>query len=152
MPYKRFLKIYKLVRHYLTVFTEAESRYIMAIYDSYNRGVCEFGPKYIANIMNVKRPTAYEMLNRLKNKGILAKCGKKYKFTEEGLSMARKIIRTHRIIETMLYRAGVELERACSVASRIQMGVDEDVVDTLCHYLGDPKRCPHGRPIPEVDK
>ncbi len=132
--------------------TERESRYVIVIYDSYLRGIKEVGPKYVAELMKVKRPTAYEMLNRLREKNVLERNEGRYKFTEKGLLMARRIIRNHRVIETMLYRAGIELERACELASRIQGELDDDSVEVICRYLGNPRECPHGRPIPEVNE
>ncbi len=129
--------------------TEVEGRYLMALYECRVNGTEEVGPKLMADIMGVKRPTAYEMLNKLADKGFVNKKRGKYSLSESGIVMARRITRNHRIIETMLYNFGVELERACSIASRIQVDIDDDVVETICNSLGNPKECPHGRPIPE---
>ena len=129
--------------------TEVEGRYLMAIYEAKMNGVEYIGPKKMAEIMNVKRPTAYEVLNKLANRGYLARENGKYKLTMDGIVLAQRVVRNHRIIETMLYRIGVDLSRACSIASRIQVDIEDDVVELICNYLGNPKECPHGRPIPE---
>jgi len=134
------------------VLTEKESRYLMEIYESYLKGMSYVGPQYIAERMNVKRPSAYEALQKLLKKGILKNEHGKYIITEEGMHVAKRILRTHRIIETMLYRAGVELDKACECASRIQNEFTEDMIEKICEYLGYPKHCPHGKPIPEVKK
>ncbi len=128
--------------------TGVESRYLIAMYEERINGNEELGPKYLAERMNVTRPTAYEMLNKLRNKGMVSRRNGKYSLTEEGILFARKMIRTHRIIETLLYNAGVDLERACSMAYRLQTEFEDDVIDTICEYLGNPKKCPHGKPIP----
>ena len=128
--------------------TEVESRYLMAIYEEFLSGNEAIGPKHLAERMQVKRPTAYEMLNKLRSKGIVCRMGGRYSLTDEGIALARKIIRNHRIIETLLYEAGVELDKACRMAYRIQTELEDDVIDVLCEYLGNPKKCPHGKPIP----
>ncbi|ADD07938.1 metal-dependent transcriptional regulator [Candidatus Aciduliprofundum boonei] len=133
--------------------TEVEGKYIMAIYEAQMNGIVGIGPKKMAEIMNVKRPTAYEVLNKLAGMGYLKKDMGKYTLTEEGMALARRVVRNHRIIETMLYRMGIEADRACTIASRIQVNIEDDVVELICNRLGNPKECPHGRPIPEgVDK
>jgi len=118
------------------------------IYESYLNGVEDIGPKGLADMMNVKRPTAYEMLSKLRGKGVVEKRGGRYFLTDKGVILARRIIRNHRIIETLLYQAGVDLEKACRMAYRIQTELEDDVIDALCEYLGNPKKCPHGKPIP----
>ncbi len=131
--------------------TVQESRYLLEIYESYMEGVSSVGPQYLALRMNVKRPSAYEVLQKLLRKGMLKKKHGKYMLTSEGMNCARRIIRSHRIIETMLYRAGIELDKACEYATRIQNEFEEDAVEKICKYLGNPKTCPHGKPIPEVE-
>ncbi len=129
--------------------TEVEGKYLMAIYEAMRNGIESIGPKKMAEMMNVKRPTAYEVLTKLANMGYLSKEKGKYKLTEKGIILAQRVVRNHRIIETMLYRIGVDLNRACNIASRIQVDIEDDVVELICNYLGNPKECPHGRPIPE---
>ena len=128
--------------------TEVESRYLIAIYEEHLSGYDAVGPKRLAERMQVKRPTAYEMLNKLRAKGMIERRNGKYSLTENGMEIAKKVIRSHRIIETLLYNAGVELEKACKMAYKIQTEFEDDVIDILCEYLGNPKKCPHGKPIP----
>ena len=123
-------------------------KYLVKIYEDYIKDVKSIGPKNLAEEMGVKRPTAYEYIQKLVDDGYLAKIGKLYSLTDKGIKKARRLLRNHRIIETMLYSAGVELDVACKCASKIQDVVDDSVVDKICVYLGNPKKCPHGRPIP----
>ena len=139
-----------LVRYCLTVLTESEARYLLEIYEAHESGVGYVGPQYLARRLKVKRPTAYEMLQSLVRKGALQGTKGKYCITPAGIEMARRILRNHRIIETMLYRAGVDLETACKCASRIQNEIEDEIIEKLREYLGNPDKCPHGRPIPQV--
>ena len=127
---------------------ESAYKYLLRIYEEYLKNEIYIGPNELAVEMGVKRPTAYEYIQKLVSEGYLYKRKRKYALTEEGIKKARRILRNHRIIETMLYRAGVELEEACRCATKIQSIVDDDVVEKLCVYLGNPQKCPHGRPIP----
>ncbi len=131
--------------------TETEARYLLTMYEVYAECGC-ITPKQIAERMNVKRPTAYEYILKFVEKGLLCKISKKYALTEMGIKKARKILRKHRILESMFYETGVSLDKACECAHRIQTSVDDDIVEHIARYLGSPKKCPHGEPIPEVER
>ena len=72
------------------------------------------------------------------------------KLTQEGLKMARKAIRRHRLAERLLAdlmgadQINVE-EHACILEHSLKAGLAEKV----CTFLGHPTVCPHGNPIPE---
>ena len=128
--------------------SKAEAEYLVRIYEMGEPA----GPKRVAESMGVSRPTAYEVMRKLVDKGFLVSQKGLYALTPMGISEAEKILRAHRVLETMFYRLGVDLERACRMASRIQVEIDEDIVDGICSFLGNPKTCPHGKPIPEVSR
>lgn len=72
------------------------------------------------------------------------------KLTQEGLKMAGKAIRRHRLAERLLAdlmgtdQMNVE-EHACILEHSLKAGLAEKV----CTFLGHPTVCPHGNPIPE---
>ncbi len=107
-------------------------------------------PKSLADELKVSRPTAFEYLQKFVSGGLAKKIGKAYKLTEQGVREAMKILRNHRIIETLLYRNGVDLEEACECAYKIQGMVEDDIVEKIFVSIGCPKVCPHGRVIPNV--
>ncbi|MFH1505324.1 MAG: metal-dependent transcriptional regulator [Candidatus Omnitrophota bacterium] len=66
--------------------------------------------------------------------------------TEKGENYARKLIRAHRIAESLLFHAlGREVE---SGACEFEHIVTPELVDSICILLGHPRECPHGLPIP----
>ena len=67
--------------------------------------------------------------------------------TREGEDYARRIIRSHRIAERLIYDVlGGEFE---SGACEFEHTVTPELVDSICILLGHPRECPHGMPIPE---
>lgn len=72
--------------------------------------------------------------------------------TPSGHAIARETVRRHRLAELMLADVlEVREERiepaACTIEHSLREGVDEAV----CTLLGHPRRCPHGKPIPQGD-
>ena len=124
-------------------------RYLVKAYEIQSDGRI-ITPKSLAATLSVSRPTAFEYLQKFVAGGLAKKIGKAYKLTDRGIKEAMKILRNHRIIETLLYRNGVDLERACECAYRIQGMVDDDIVEKIFVSIGCPKVCPHGRVIPNV--
>ncbi len=124
--------------------SEAAGRYLIKIYETGSA----ITPKTLAEQMGVSRPTAFETIKKLEKYGFLEKAGKEYKLTDEGEHVAKRIIRNHRIIETLLYNTGIGLSEACACATKIQGLIDDSIVDKIGDYLGNPKFCPHGKPIP----
>lgn len=129
----------------------AMSRYLKCAYEMSKGGV-KITPKNLAERMEVRRPTAFEFIKKMESQGYLRREGREYVLTDLGELHAERILRNHRIIETLLYRAGVKLEEACNLASMIEDSISDEEVECICEYLGDPKTCPHGYPIPRGEK
>jgi len=71
----------------------------------------------------------------------------KINLTKNGEDYARKIIRSHRIAEKLIFDVlGVEFETGACEFEHI---INTEVVDSICTLLGHPRECPHGMPIPE---
>ncbi|MEM2929734.1 MAG: metal-dependent transcriptional regulator [Thermoproteota archaeon] len=108
------------------------------------------GSLEVADAMGVSCATASEYLERLEEKGML----KRYRWrgvsiSKKGLVEINRIIRSHRIFETYVYRfLSVGLEDACECASMVEQYLPEKIVDSMCSALGHPKTCPHKNHIP----
>ncbi len=127
--------------------SEAAGRYLLKIYEMNS----PITPKTLAEKMGVSRPTAFETIKKLEKCGFLEKEGKKYQLTDKGEHEAKRLIRNHRIIETLLYNTGIDLSEACACATKIQGLIEDSIVEKIGDYLGNPKFCPHGKPIPKEE-
>ncbi|MBI2875525.1 MAG: metal-dependent transcriptional regulator [Candidatus Tectomicrobia bacterium] len=67
----------------------------------------------------------------------------------EGEKRARDIIRRHRLAE-LLFSEIFELEDAPmeSGACNFEHLLAPKIIESVCTFLGHPRRCPHGKPIP----
>jgi len=73
--------------------------------------------------------------------------------TEKGEERARRIIRSHRLAERLLFDAmgmnmGMMNKNFENGACEFEHIVTDELVNSICIMLGHPKECPHGKPIP----
>ncbi|MCL4374163.1 MAG: metal-dependent transcriptional regulator [Candidatus Marsarchaeota archaeon] len=101
----------------------------------------------VARKANIKPPTAYNLVKRLSRKGLIEERKGAIIVTARGKEEYSEIIRAHRCIETLLSRAGLDKDYACKEAQKIDYMLSEKDVKYLLKFLGNPKNCPHGRPI-----
>ena len=84
--------------------------------------------------------------------GLLHTPGERVEFTARGRARARDLVRRRRLAEVLFSSAmrlpDPEVELA---ACRMEHIIDPEVTDSICAFLGHPRRCPHGRAIPAGD-
>lgn len=67
----------------------------------------------------------------------------------EGRAEAREIIRRHRLAERLLSDVlDMPFSSVEAGACRLEHALDPEVTDAVCTFLGHPKTCPHGKPVP----
>ena len=93
--------------------------------------------------------TEKEPIKQLLEVGYIAFVDGRLRLTNQGRSIARNIVRRHRLAERLLTdvlgTGGMLIhEKACKFEHLLDRGLDESV----CSLLGHPKICPHGKPIP----
>jgi DtxR family Mn-dependent transcriptional regulator len=98
----------------------------------------------LAELGRAKRP-----LEQLEKAGYVSLSDDQITLTAKGRPEARSVVRRHRLAERLLYDVlgtGDRLmhDKACKFEHLLDKGLDESV----CHLLGHPKICPHGKPIP----
>lgn len=84
---------------------------------------------------------------RLRERGWVSPGGN---LTDEGMDLARRAIRRHRLAERLLLDLmGEGQENAEEDACRLEHSLVEGLDEKVCTFLGHPRVCPHGYPIPE---
>jgi DtxR family Mn-dependent transcriptional regulator len=77
--------------------------------------------------------------------------GDRVSLTLEGRALAELVVRRHRLGET-LFTTVIEapdenaVERTACVMEHV---LGDGLTDSICTFLGHPKLCPHGKPIPQ---
>jgi DtxR family Mn-dependent transcriptional regulator len=98
----------------------------------------------LAELGRAKRP-----LEQLEKAGYISHSDDQITLTAKGRPEARSVVRRHRLAERLLHDVlgtGEKLmhDKACKFEHLLDKGLDE----SICHLLGHPKICPHGKPIP----
>ncbi|MGM0404630.1 MAG: metal-dependent transcriptional regulator [Thermoplasmatota archaeon] len=107
----------------------------------------------IADKMGLSPPTVTEVLPVLEEEGYI-----EYipyygvKLTEDGESLGKNIVRTHRVLEVFLKKYfSLDRDRLHEKACQMEHIFDEEMIDEMCKRLGAPEKCPHGKKIPPCD-
>ena len=104
----------------------------------------------IVKWLEVAPGTVTNTVERLEKEGLLThEPYKGVRLTEEGLRIALRVIRRHRLSERLLTDIlHVQWDKAHKAACRLEHGITDDLLKNLEKTLGHPKTCPHGNPIP----
>ncbi len=89
------------------------------------------------------------VIDELETKGLITIKGEEVQFTQEGRTIARGIIRRHRLAERLFADVfEMKEESIHEDACRMEHILSEELTDSVCTFLGHPPTCPHGKPIP----
>jgi len=107
----------------------------------------------LAEALEVKAPSVTDMARRLEAAGFLDY--QKYKgvaLTHQGLDVALKMLRRHRLLELYLVeQLGYELHEVHDEAEVLEHHVSDRFIQAIAHKLDHPDVDPHGDPIPDAD-
>ncbi|MXZ29663.1 MAG: metal-dependent transcriptional regulator [Acidimicrobiia bacterium] len=102
----------------------------------------------IAERMGISRPAVSEMIRRMQDKGLLAP-GRRIVLTDDGMALARQVVRRHRLAERFLTDVlGLSWAEAHAEAGKWEHVLSPRVEEAMSNLLGGPTTCPHGNPIP----
>ena len=109
----------------------------------------------VPDALRVKVPDVVDnrrTLQGMVESGLLRQPGPALEFTARGRERARDLVRRRRLAE-VLFSSALHLPEAEveEVACRMEHIIDPGVTASICAFLGHPRRCPHGRPIPGGD-
>jgi DtxR family Mn-dependent transcriptional regulator len=104
----------------------------------------------LAHYLNVSKPSVSEMVKELNKEGLITH--KKYsnlEFTSKGRKIAKKLTSKHRLIELFLKKIlKISSKHIHKEAHRLEHAFSDESMDKLRKMLGNPKKDPHGKPIP----
>jgi DtxR family Mn-dependent transcriptional regulator len=89
-------------------------------------------------------------LEKLAGRGLARVSGGRVLLTPEGRELAELQVRRHRLGET-LFTTVLEVRDDDAVnrtACVLEHVLGDGMTDSICAFLGHPKSCPHGKPIP----
>ena len=104
----------------------------------------------LARYLHISKPSVSEMVQELNKEGFISyKKYSKLKFTSKGRRIAQKLTSKHRLIELFLKNIlKVNSINIHQEAHRLEHAFSDDSINKLRKLLGNPKKDPHGKPIP----
>jgi DtxR family Mn-dependent transcriptional regulator len=107
----------------------------------------------LAGRLGVSNVSANEMVHRMTDQGLVAHTPYKgVELTETGQAAACSVLRRQRLWECFLYEhLNIEWAKLYELACSLEHATAPEVTEALALYLGDPKFCPRGNPIPSAD-
>ena len=126
--------------------------YLKAIVHLYDGGE-PVSTSQVAYELSVTAASASAMLKRLDAEGYLVHDGRHGVVpTENGTRIGALTLRRQRLAERLLVdELKVPWELAASEACRLEHAISPLVEEYLSAFVGNPKTCPHGHPIPNKD-
>jgi Mn-dependent DtxR family transcriptional regulator len=92
-------------------------------------------------------------LRRLRQRGLLSGDASSMEPTREGIERATQLVRAHRMWETyQAEKMGLSAEQVHPGAERYEHFLSDEQLQTMAGELGDPRRDPHGKPIPRTSQ
>lgn len=132
--------------------SESVDDFLKAVYQL-QQGTDRVSTNDLRDSLGITAPSVTDMAQRLVSAGLIDY--QKYGgvlLTDEGVQIALKVLRRHRLIELYLVRElGYELRDVHEEAERLEHAVSERFIEAIAHKLGDPDFDPHGDPIPTAD-
>jgi Mn-dependent DtxR family transcriptional regulator len=103
----------------------------------------------VADMLEVSRPSAWEMLKRLEAERLIKRGEHKEAIlTPTGRERAERVVRRHRLIERLLTDfMGYSAAESHEHADELGEAFTDDMIERIAERLGHPERCPHGWPI-----
>ncbi len=94
-------------------------------------------------------PDPERIISRLTDLGLLEVSDNHVALTPRGMNRARDIVRRRRLAERLLTDTfAISDSEADSHACKFEHIISRELDQRICAFLGHPKTCPHGNPIP----
>lgn len=131
--------------------SESVEMYLKTILEMNDRDVVAIGR--LAERLGVTSVSANEMVRRLDEHGLAKHTPYKgVALTEKGREVACSVMRRQRLWEVFLCdHLKIEWSKIYELACSLEHATAPEVTEALAVFLGDPKTCPRGNPIPAAD-
>jgi len=131
----------------------AEEDYIKSIYElTFEKNKTLIKANDLADRFGYSDQSVNEMIKKLESKHLVNFIPYKgISLTSKGKKVAIRMIRAHRIWEVFLTsKLGYSWESVHEDAERLEHATSDEVIEKLYQFLGEPKFCQHGNPIPDL--
>ncbi len=103
----------------------------------------------LADPLVVSAAESPRTFERMAEIGLLTIQGSELRLTGKGEQRARDVVRRHRLAERLFMDSfGIGDREAESQACKFEHILSSEVTEKICTFLGHPRSCPHGNPIP----
>jgi len=129
--------------------TSQTEEFLESIYRLQERdGVAKTGE--LVEMLRVVPGTVTNTIERLEKRRLVThETYRGVKLTEEGMNIALRILRSHRLSERLLTDIlHMKWNQVHEAACRLEHGITDDVAGNIEKVLKSPQTCPHGNPIP----
>ena len=135
----------------VTQLSESTEMYLKAMVELSNHEKVAVGR--LAERLNVTPVSANEMVRRLSEQGLMTHMPYKgVTLTAKGRKVASNVVRRQRLWEVFLYEhLKIEWPQIYELACSLEHATAPEVTEALAVFLGNPKTCPRGNPIPAAD-
>lgn len=135
------------------------TQHLSASTEMYLKAIVEFGDRdmvplsRLANRLSVTSVSANEMIRRLSEQELVEHTPYKgVALTTKGRDVACNVLRRQRLWEVFLYEhLKIEWAKIYELACSLEHATAPEVTEALSVFLGDPRTCPRGNPIPAAD-
>lgn len=133
--------------------TESAEEYLEAIYKLREEGQ-PVALSALAKHLEISSVSANEMVRKLVERElVLYEPYKGVSLTPAGRIQALAVIRRHRLWERFLTDVlGLSWDQVHDEACRLEHVTSPQVEERLAQFLGQPETCPHGHPMPTLDR
>lgn len=94
----------------------------------------------VSELLGVARPTASLMLGKLYRMGLIIKSEEGVGLSRCGREVAEAIVRKHEVLEAALLRYGIDHDRACEIARKLESTLEEEDVSAIERSLEEPRK------------
>lgn len=128
-----------------------EENYLKAIYYISKNNETGASTNEIASHMKTKASSVTDMIKKLSKKKLVDYIPYQgAKLTEDGKTLAVKLIRKHRLWEVFLVnKLGFKWDEVHEIAEELEHIQSDKLINKLDDFLGNPTQDPHGDPIPD---